>query len=175
MWLRHHRGSQHRHFWIGRAAWVPIRPASRGPPGDGWAAVRCGQSRPDRGPRRQGEQPGRPLTRHPQASAHRLHRGLRVREVLSRVRRHRRGVAAPDQRDLHGVHPVVHAEPGPARRGHLVCADLRPPALSSKIDGHNIADCSAMQISDLASFVEGIEDPSVGPLRSTKRCCVTCS
>ena len=35
---------------------------------------------------------------------------------------------------------------------------LNPAALSSKIDGHNIADCSAMQISDLAGFVRSIED-----------------
>ncbi|MGH3932959.1 MAG: excinuclease ABC subunit UvrA, partial [Pseudonocardiaceae bacterium] len=35
---------------------------------------------------------------------------------------------------------------------------LNPAALSSTIDGHNIADCSAMQISDLAGFVRGIED-----------------
>ncbi|MCW2879566.1 MAG: UvrABC system protein [Sphaerisporangium sp.] len=41
---------------------------------------------------------------------------------------------------------------------------LNPAALSSTIDGRNIAQCSAMQISDLAGFVQGIEDASVGPL-----------
>ncbi|CAM3863727.1 excinuclease ABC subunit UvrA [Nocardiopsis rhodophaea] len=41
---------------------------------------------------------------------------------------------------------------------------LNPAALSSTIDGRNIADCSAMQISDLAEFVRGIDDPSVRPL-----------
>jgi excinuclease UvrABC ATPase subunit len=35
---------------------------------------------------------------------------------------------------------------------------------SSKIDGVNIADVSAMQISDLAAWVRGLDEPSVGPL-----------
>nr|WP_301364723.1 excinuclease ABC subunit UvrA [Streptomyces xanthophaeus] len=41
---------------------------------------------------------------------------------------------------------------------------LSPAALSSRIDGVNIAECSAMQISDLASFVRRIDDPGVAPL-----------
>ncbi|QNG21127.1 excinuclease ABC subunit UvrA [Rhodococcus triatomae] len=41
---------------------------------------------------------------------------------------------------------------------------LTAAALSSTIDGRNIADCSSMQISDLAVFVRGIADPSVAPL-----------
>jgi excinuclease UvrABC ATPase subunit len=46
---------------------------------------------------------------------------------------------------------------------------LNPTALASKIDGHNIAECSAMQISDLADFIRGIDDASVGPLLATLR------
>jgi excinuclease UvrABC ATPase subunit len=46
---------------------------------------------------------------------------------------------------------------------------LNPTALSSKIKGRNIAQCSAMQISDLAEFVRDIDDPSVGPLVATLR------
>src|SRR5829696_7257962 len=46
---------------------------------------------------------------------------------------------------------------------------LNPAALSSRIEGRNIAECSAMQISDLAGFVRAIEDPSVGPLMATLR------
>ncbi|MEV6911072.1 excinuclease ABC subunit UvrA [Amycolatopsis sp. NPDC051071] len=46
-------------------------------------------------------------------------------------------------------------------------ARLNEAALSSKIDGLNIADCSAMQISDLADFVRKLDDPSVGPLIQT--------
>ncbi|MFD4914339.1 ATP-binding cassette domain-containing protein [Streptomyces virginiae] len=41
---------------------------------------------------------------------------------------------------------------------------LSAAALSSRIDGMNIAECSAMQISDLASFVRRIDDPGVAPL-----------
>ncbi|MGC5014293.1 ATP-binding cassette domain-containing protein [Streptosporangium sp. DT93] len=46
---------------------------------------------------------------------------------------------------------------------------LNPAALSSKIGGRDIAECSAMQISDLAAFVAGVEDASVGPLIATLR------
>ncbi|WP_406084606.1 excinuclease ABC subunit UvrA [Micromonospora zamorensis] len=46
---------------------------------------------------------------------------------------------------------------------------LNAAALSSRIAGHNIADCSAMQISDLAAFVRGIDDPGVAPLISNLR------
>ncbi|WP_327265504.1 excinuclease ABC subunit UvrA [Streptomyces sp. NBC_01232] len=46
---------------------------------------------------------------------------------------------------------------------------LSAAALSSRIDGMNIAECSAMQISDLASFVRRIDDPSVAPLLANLR------
>jgi excinuclease UvrABC ATPase subunit len=48
-------------------------------------------------------------------------------------------------------------------------ARLNPAALASTVKGHNIAQCSAMQISDLAGFVQDIEDVSVGPLVATLR------
>lgn len=41
---------------------------------------------------------------------------------------------------------------------------LSAEARSSKIDGISIADACAMQITDLAEWVKGIEDPSVAPL-----------
>ncbi|MDO7882415.1 excinuclease ABC subunit UvrA [Antiquaquibacter soli] len=41
---------------------------------------------------------------------------------------------------------------------------LNEAARSSKIDGKSIADCCAMQISDLAEFVRGITDSQVAPL-----------
>jgi excinuclease UvrABC ATPase subunit len=41
---------------------------------------------------------------------------------------------------------------------------LSPEARSSKIDGKNIADACAMQISDLADWVRGLDEPSVAPL-----------
>jgi excinuclease UvrABC ATPase subunit len=46
---------------------------------------------------------------------------------------------------------------------------LNPAALSSRINGRNIAECSAMQLSDLVGFVRGIDDPSVAPLLDTLR------
>ena len=50
-----------------------------------------------------------------------------------------------------------------------VCPDcngtrLNEAARSSKIDGTSIADACAMQISDLAVWVRGLEEPSVAPL-----------
>ena len=41
---------------------------------------------------------------------------------------------------------------------------LNPAALSSKVNGVNIADACAMQISDLAAWVRGLDEPSVAPL-----------
>ncbi|PRZ36590.1 excinuclease UvrABC ATPase subunit [Antricoccus suffuscus] len=41
---------------------------------------------------------------------------------------------------------------------------LTPEARSSKIRGKSIADLCAMQISDLADWVRGLDEPSVGPL-----------
>ncbi|MEU1279383.1 excinuclease ABC subunit UvrA [Streptomyces sp. NPDC005805] len=46
---------------------------------------------------------------------------------------------------------------------------LNAAALSSRIEGVNIADCSAMQISDLAEFVRRVEDPGVAPLLANLR------
>jgi excinuclease UvrABC ATPase subunit len=46
---------------------------------------------------------------------------------------------------------------------------LNPTALSSRIKGRNIAECAAMQVSDLAAFVRDLKDPSVGPLVATLR------
>ncbi len=41
---------------------------------------------------------------------------------------------------------------------------LAAPARSSKINGISIADACAMQISDLAEWIRGLDEPSVGPL-----------
>ncbi|WP_405804408.1 ATP-binding cassette domain-containing protein [Streptomyces sp. NBC_01187] len=46
---------------------------------------------------------------------------------------------------------------------------LAPAVLASKINGLNIAECSAMQVSDLAVFIRGIEDTSVGPVLTALR------
>ena len=41
---------------------------------------------------------------------------------------------------------------------------LSEAARSSQVDGINIADACAMQISDLAGWVRGLDEPSVAPL-----------
>ncbi len=46
---------------------------------------------------------------------------------------------------------------------------LNQAALASRIDGINIADACAMQISDLAEWVRNIAEPSVAPLLATLR------
>ena len=46
---------------------------------------------------------------------------------------------------------------------------LSEAARSSKIDGISIADVSAMQISDLAGWVAGLDEPSVAPLLEALR------
>ena len=46
---------------------------------------------------------------------------------------------------------------------------LSEAARSSKINGVNIADACAMQISDLAGWVRGLDEPSVAPLLATLR------
>jgi excinuclease UvrABC ATPase subunit len=46
---------------------------------------------------------------------------------------------------------------------------LSEVARSSKIDGINIADAGAMQISDLAEWVRGLDEPSVAPLLAALR------
>ncbi len=46
---------------------------------------------------------------------------------------------------------------------------LAAPARSSRVNGINIADACAMQISDLAEWVRGLNEPSVAPLLATLR------
>ncbi|HEX6538403.1 MAG TPA: excinuclease ABC subunit UvrA [Candidatus Dormibacteraeota bacterium] len=46
---------------------------------------------------------------------------------------------------------------------------LAAPARSSKITGKNIADACAMQITDLAEWVAGLDEPSVAPLLTALR------
>ncbi|MGW5055377.1 ATP-binding cassette domain-containing protein [Actinokineospora sp. NPDC004072] len=48
-------------------------------------------------------------------------------------------------------------------------ARLNAAALSSRIAGLNIAECSAMQISDLADFISKLDEPSVAPLLASLR------
>ncbi|GAA3395127.1 ATP-binding cassette domain-containing protein [Cryptosporangium minutisporangium] len=63
------------------------------------------------------------------------------------------------------VERAVTFAPCPACGG----ARLNPAALESRIAGKNIAECAAMQISDLADFVRAIDEESVAPLLATLR------
>ncbi len=71
-------------------------------------------------------------------------------------------------KDPEGLQPHVRAEYDriftratcPACKG----ARLNAKALGSRIGGHNIAELSAMQVSELADVVRGIEAPQVGPM-----------
>ncbi len=84
-----------------------------------------GQPRPDPGARRAREQPPRRHRRDPEAPADRVHRCLRLGQELAGVRHDRRGVAAPDQRDLQRLRAGLHADPGPPRRRRPRRADHR--------------------------------------------------
>ncbi|MEU4569264.1 excinuclease ABC subunit UvrA [Micromonospora sp. NPDC023956] len=46
---------------------------------------------------------------------------------------------------------------------------LNAAARSARVAGRTIAECSSMQISDLAAFVRGLTEPSVAPLVATLR------
>src|SRR6185503_4621126 len=72
------------------------------------------------------------------------------------------------QKDVDAMQPHIRAfveravtfTPCPDCKG----TRLNEGARSSKINGKNIADACAMQISDLATWLRGVKDPSVAPL-----------
>jgi excinuclease UvrABC ATPase subunit len=71
-------------------------------------------------------------------------------------------------KDVDALQPHIRAFVGRAVT-FTTCPDcggtrLSEAARSSKIKGVNIADACAMQISDLAGWVRGLDEPSVGPL-----------
>ncbi len=76
-------------------------------------------------------------------------------------------------KDRESMQPQIRAfvDRAVAFAGGRACggARLNPAALSSTIEGRNISDCSAMQITDLADFVRSIEDLSVAPILATLR------
>ncbi|GLZ16309.1 ABC transporter [Actinomadura sp. NBRC 104425] len=71
-------------------------------------------------------------------------------------------------KDVEGLRPNVRAFVERAVT-FVSCPDcggtrLNAPARASRINGLNIAEVSAMQISDLAEWVRGLDEPSVAPL-----------
>ena len=106
----------------------------------------------------------------------------KARKFKMRVRRRH------DERDVHGHHREVHARvhqarPQDAVRAHAEggravphdggrarCARARGsarPRSSCKIDGHNIAELSAMEIGELIRVVREIDDPVAAPIVAT--------
>ncbi|MFD0419661.1 ATP-binding cassette domain-containing protein [Streptomyces sp. NPDC127108] len=71
-------------------------------------------------------------------------------------------------KDRDGLQPHIRAfvDRAVVFRQCPLCAGARltQEALSSRIDGVNIAECSAMQINDLADFIRSIEDTGTAPL-----------
>jgi len=76
-------------------------------------------------------------------------------------------------KDLDAMQPHIRAFVERAVT-YTACPDcggtrLNKAALSSRIAGINIADACAMQINDLAEWVQGLQQPSVTPLLATLR------
>ncbi len=77
------------------------------------------------------------------------------------------------QKDRDALQPHIRAFVDRAVK-FLPCPDchgtrLNEGARSSKINGASIADVAAMQITDLAAWLDAIDDPSVGPLMAGLR------
>jgi excinuclease UvrABC ATPase subunit len=77
------------------------------------------------------------------------------------------------QKDRESLQPHIRAFVDRAVK-FMACPDcggsrLNEGARSSKIKGVNIADASAMQITDLAEWLDTIDDPAVAPLMATLR------
>lgn len=66
-----------------------------------------------------------------------------------------RDVKTMSERTQKQVEPFISMGPCPLCKG----ARLSPAALKSKIEGYNIAEMSAMEISELVKVVKGIKDP----------------
>lgn len=88
--------------------------------------------------------------------------GLTYDGVVAKLKK---GLGAKDPENLQ---PHVRAEYDKifTRKTCPACggARLNTAALSSKVNGKSIAECSAMQVSDLAPFVRSIDAPSIKPM-----------
>ncbi|MDX2162072.1 MAG: excinuclease ABC subunit UvrA [bacterium] len=71
-------------------------------------------------------------------------------------------------KDIDQLQPHIRTalEPIVTRSACAVCggARLSQAALSSRIHEKNIADCTAMEVTDLAAFIRTITDPTVAPI-----------
>ncbi|MDB5541165.1 MAG: excinuclease subunit UvrA [Devosia sp.] len=88
--------------------------------------------------------------------------GLTYEGVVAKLKK---GLGSKDPENLQ-PHVRVEYDKIFARKTCPAChgARLNTAALGSKVNGANIAECSAMQVSDLAPFVRSIDAPAVGPM-----------
>lgn len=88
--------------------------------------------------------------------------GLTYEGVVSKLKK---GLGSKDPETLQ-PHVRVEYEKIFTRRTCPACsgARLNGAALGSKVAGKSIAECSAMQVSELAPFVRGVDAPSIKPM-----------
>lgn len=88
--------------------------------------------------------------------------GLTYEGVVTKLKK---GLGSKDPENLQ-PHVRVEYDKIFARKTCPACkgARLNAAALASKVNGINIAECSAMQVSDLVPLVRGIDAPAVGPM-----------
>ncbi|MEO5729892.1 MAG: excinuclease ABC subunit UvrA, partial [Byssovorax sp.] len=82
--------------------------------------------------------------------------------IIERIERSyiRRDIKTLSERTQKAVMPYLKPRECPSCKGER----LSPAALASRIDGHNIAELSSMEIGELLRVVRAIEAPKAGPI-----------
>jgi len=82
--------------------------------------------------------------------------------IIERIERSyiRRDIKTLSERTQKAVMPYLKPRECPSCKG----ARLSPAALASKINGHNIADLSSLEVGELLKAVRAIKEPEAGPI-----------
>jgi len=82
--------------------------------------------------------------------------------IIERIERAyiRRDIKTLSERTQKAVMPYLKPRECPSCKG----ARLSPAALASKINGHNIADLSSLEVGELLKVVRAIKEPKAGPI-----------
>jgi excinuclease UvrABC ATPase subunit len=82
--------------------------------------------------------------------------------IIERIERSyiRRDIKTLSERTQKAVMPYLKPRECPSCKG----ARLSPAALASKINGHNIADLSSMEVGELLKVARSIKEPKAGPI-----------
>ncbi|HEX4808270.1 MAG TPA: excinuclease ABC subunit UvrA [Bryobacteraceae bacterium] len=82
--------------------------------------------------------------------------------IIERIERSyiRRDIKTLSERTQKAVMPYLKPRECPSCKG----ARLSPAALASKINGHNIADLSSLEVGELLKVMPAIKDPKAGPI-----------